>query len=74
MRAASECGNGATTIDCESNPYEVLNTRDVAKIMRCGVRKVQRLATRGQIPMKKFGGEFVITRKRLNEFLDAPAK
>lgn len=54
--------------------YEVLSTSDVAKIMKCGVRKVQRMAASGQIPMKKFGGEFIITRKRLNEFLDAPAR
>ena len=74
MTMASEHGNGTTTIDCESSLYEVLNTRDVARIMKCGVRKVQRLATCGQIPMKKFGGEFIITRKRLNEFLDAPAE
>ena len=68
-----EPGNGTTTIDCESSLHEVLNTRDVARVMKCGVRKVQRLATCGQIPMKKFGGEFIITCKRLNEFLDAPA-
>ena len=72
MTTALEPGTGTTTIDCESSLYEVLNTRDVARIMKCGVRKVQRLATCGLIPMKKFGGEFIITRKRLNEFLDAP--
>lgn len=74
MTLAREQGNGATTTECAASSYEVLNTRDVARIMNCSVRKVQRLATRGQIPMKKFGGEFIITRKRLNEFLDAPAK
>jgi hypothetical protein len=39
------------------DPYEVLNTRDVAKILRCGRRKIQREAACGKLPMKKFGGE-----------------
>jgi hypothetical protein len=65
-------GGGSVAVEVESNPYEVLNTRDVAKIMHCGVRKVQREVACGRLPMKKFGGEFIITRKRLNEFLDDP--
>jgi Helix-turn-helix domain len=48
---------------------EILNTHDVAKIMKCGVRKIQRLAASGDLPMKLFGGEYVITLKRLEEFL-----
>ena len=64
---------GSVAVEGEKDPYEVLNTRDVAKILRCGRRKVQREAACGKLPMKKFGGEFIITRKRLNEFLDAPA-
>jgi helix-turn-helix protein len=65
-------GSVAVEIESERNLHEVLNTRDVAKIMRCGVRKVRCEAAAGKLPMKKFGGEFIITRKRLNEFLDSP--
>ena len=71
MTTAREPGNGTTTIDCESSLYEVLNTRDVARIMKCGKRKVQRMARLGQLPMKLFGSEYVITRKRLEEYLES---
>jgi len=53
------------------DPYEVLNTRDVARIMKCGVRKVQRMAASRQLPMKLFGCEYVITRHALQEYLDS---
>ena len=65
----SERGNKRATIECY-NLYEVLDSRDVAREMKCGVRKIQRMATKGELPMKRFGGEWVITRKRLQEFLD----
>jgi excisionase family DNA binding protein len=61
--AAVEVGKG--------DAYEVLSTHDVAKIMKCSVRKVQRMAATGQLPMKRFGCEYVITRKRLHEYLDS---
>ena len=67
MIGASEQGAAATTAP---DLYEVLNTRDVARILKCGVRKVQRAARSGELPMKLFGSEFIITRKRLQEYLD----
>ena len=57
-------------MDTEKNPYEVLNTRDVAKIMKSSTRKIQRLVVRGELPMKRFGSQYFITRKRLEEYLD----
>lgn len=54
-----------------SSEVEVLNTRDIARIMKCGVRKVQRLAAEGKLPMKLFGGEYVITRKRFEEYIES---
>jgi len=62
---------GSVAVEAESNPYEVLLVPDVAEIMKCGVRKIQRMAKSGQLPMKLFGGEYVITRKRLQEYLDS---
>ena len=67
----SEDGNRGVAVESERDPYEVLNTRDVSRIMKCGVRKVQRMAALGLLPMKLFGGEYVITRKRLEEYLDS---
>jgi excisionase family DNA binding protein len=64
-------GNGQrAAINNESDLYEVLSTCDVARIMKCGVRKVQRMAALGQLPMKLFGSEYIITRKKLQEYLD----
>jgi excisionase family DNA binding protein len=65
--SGKEQGNGRTS----SSEVEVLTTRDVARIMKCGVRKVQRMASTGQLPMKRFGSEYVITRKRLQDYLDS---
>jgi excisionase family DNA binding protein len=54
-----------------SSEVEVLTTRDVARIMKCGVRKIQRLAAEGKLPMKLFGGEYVISRKRFEEYIES---
>jgi excisionase family DNA binding protein len=58
------------TMDTKKNPYEVLHTKDVARIMKCSTRKIQRLVVRGELPMRTFGSQYVITRKRLEEYLD----
>jgi excisionase family DNA binding protein len=79
MQAETLRSNNMTVKDSEDvalearrdDSYEVLSTRDVAKIMKCGVRKVQRMASTGQLPMKRFGSEYVISRKRLQEYLDS---
>jgi excisionase family DNA binding protein len=52
------------------SPYDVLNAADVAAIMRCGKRKVQKMVAVGKLPMRRWGGRLIITRKRLEEFLD----
>lgn len=52
------------------NNLEVLNTRDVAKIMKCCLRKIQKLAHTGELPMKRFGKEYITTRQRLEEYLN----
>jgi excisionase family DNA binding protein len=62
--------DGESTMKSENSPYEVLNTKDVARIMKCSARKIQRLVVRGELPMKPFGSQYVITRKRLEEYLD----
>lgn len=66
-----EEGSRSVAVESENDPYEVLSARDVARIMKCGVRKIQRMAALGQLPMKLFGGEYVITWKRLQEYLDS---
>jgi len=49
---------------------EVLTTADVAKLLRCCVRKVQKLARTRELPMKRCGKQFYITRQRLEEYLN----
>ena len=54
----------------EEDPNEVLWVADIAKLMKCSERKVRRLIYSGQLPMRKFGGNYFITREAWNRFLN----
>jgi len=52
---------------------EVLNVEEAAALLRLRVQTLRKLATRGEVPGGKLGGEWRFLKTRLMSLLDPPA-
>jgi PTS system nitrogen regulatory IIA component len=50
-------------------PYRTMTIQEVAKLLGADVRRVERMAQRGQIPCQKVGGQFRFNRAEITEWL-----
>jgi PTS system nitrogen regulatory IIA component len=50
-------------------PYRSLTIQEVARMLGADVRRVERMAQRGEIPCQKVGGQFRFNRARITEWL-----
>jgi len=50
-------------------PYRSLTIQDVARMLGADVRRVERMAQRGEIPCQKVGGQFRFNRAQITEWL-----
>jgi len=50
-------------------PYRTLTIQDVARMLGTDVRRVERMAQRGEIPCQKVGGQFRFNRAQITEWL-----
>lgn len=50
-------------------PYRSMTIEDVARMLGADVRRVERMAKRGQIPCQKVGGQFRFNRAQITEWL-----
>ena len=50
-------------------PHRTLTIQEVAKLLGTDVRRVERMAKRGQIPHQKIGGQFRFNRAEITEWL-----
>jgi len=50
-------------------PYRTLTIREVARMLGTDVRRVERMAQRGEIPCQKVGGQFRFNRAEITEWL-----
>jgi len=50
-------------------PYRSMTIEDVARMLGADVRRVERMAKRGEIPCQKIGGQFRFNRAQITEWL-----
>jgi nitrogen PTS system EIIA component len=50
-------------------PYRSLTIQEVARMLGADVRRVERMAQRGEIPCQKIGGQFRFNRAQITEWL-----
>lgn len=50
-------------------PYRTLTIQEVARMLGVDVRRVERMAQRGEIPCQKVGGQFRFNRAQITEWL-----
>jgi len=50
-------------------PYSRMNLKDVAQMLGADMRRLERMAGRGEIPCQKIGGQFRFNRAELTEWL-----
>jgi len=50
-------------------PYRSMTLEDVARMLGADVRRVERMAKRGEIPCQKVGGQFRFNRAQITEWL-----
>jgi len=50
-------------------PYRTLTIQEVARMLGADVRRVERMAQRGEIPCQKVGGQFRFNRAEITEWL-----
>ena len=55
--------------EIDAMPYRTMTIQEVAKLLGTDVRRVERMAQRGQIPCQKVGGRFRFNRAEITEWL-----
>jgi PTS system nitrogen regulatory IIA component len=57
------------SFEVDAMPYRTLKIQEVARMLGTEVRRVERMAQRGQIPCQKIGGRFRFNRAEITEWL-----
>jgi PTS system nitrogen regulatory IIA component len=55
--------------EIDAMPYRTLTIQEVARMLGADVRRVERMAQRGEIPCQKVGGQFRFNRAEITEWL-----
>jgi PTS system nitrogen regulatory IIA component len=55
--------------ESDAMPYRTMTMQEVAKLLGADVRRVERMAQRGEIPCQKIGGRFRFNRAEITEWL-----
>ncbi len=57
------------SFEVDAMPYRTLTIQEVARMLGTEVRRVERMAQRGEIPCQKVGGQFRFNRAEITEWL-----
>jgi PTS system nitrogen regulatory IIA component len=57
------------SFETDAMPYRTLTIQEVARMLGADVRRVERMAQRGEIPCQKVGGQFRFNRAQITEWL-----
>jgi PTS system nitrogen regulatory IIA component len=57
------------SFEIDAMPYRTLTIQEVARMLGTEVRRVERMAQRGEIPCQKVGGQFRFNRAEITEWL-----
>jgi len=57
------------SFEIDAMPYRTLTIQEVARMLGADVRRVERMAQRGEIPCQKVGGQFRCNRAEITEWL-----
>ncbi len=57
------------SFEVDAMPYRTLTIQEVARMLGTDVRRVERMAQRGEIPCQKVGGQFRCNRAEITEWL-----
>jgi PTS system nitrogen regulatory IIA component len=62
-------GGIVVSVEVDAMPYRTLTIQEVARMLGTDVRRVERMAQRGEIPSQKIGGRFRFNRAEVTEWL-----
>jgi PTS system nitrogen regulatory IIA component len=62
-------GGIVVSVEVDAMPYRTLTIQEVARMLGTDVRRVERMAQRGEIPFQKIGGRFRFNRAEVTEWL-----
>jgi PTS system nitrogen regulatory IIA component len=62
-------GGIVVSVEVDAMPYRTLTIQEVASMLGTDVRRVERMAQRGEIPFQKIGGRFRFNRAEVTEWL-----
>ena len=57
------------SFEIDAMPYRTLTIQEVARMLGADMRRVERMAQRGEIPCQKVGGQFRFNRAEITEWL-----